>query len=107
MVVTYYIKLFCTVADRHNGILMSLLPLVGETTNYRLAKKILDAALLGLIREGKIHALLNSLLVSGYETLYKDTNSSSVIYDPVDTRPCPVRHMVSYMLSVYVYCEPK
>ena len=31
MVVTYYIKLFRTVADRHNGILMSLLLLVAET----------------------------------------------------------------------------
>ena len=31
MVVTYYIKLFRTRADRHNGILMSLLPLVTET----------------------------------------------------------------------------
>ena len=31
MVVTYYIKLFHTGADRHNGILMSLLLLVAET----------------------------------------------------------------------------
>ena len=31
MVVTCYIKLFCTGADRRNGILMSLLPLVAET----------------------------------------------------------------------------
>ena len=31
MVVTYYIKLFCTGADKHNGILMSLLLLVTET----------------------------------------------------------------------------
>ena len=31
MVVTYYIKLFRTRADRHNGILMSLLFLVTET----------------------------------------------------------------------------
>ena len=31
MVVTYYIKLFLTGADRHNGILMSLLLLVAET----------------------------------------------------------------------------
>ena len=31
MVVTYYIKLFRTRADRHNGILMSLFPLVAET----------------------------------------------------------------------------
>ena len=30
IVVTYYIKLFRARADRHNGILMSLLPLVGE-----------------------------------------------------------------------------
>ena len=33
MVVTYYIKLFHTGADRHNGILMSLLLLVTETIN--------------------------------------------------------------------------
>ena len=31
MVATYYIKLFRTEADRHNGILMSLLLLVAET----------------------------------------------------------------------------
>ena len=31
MVVTYYIKLFRTGADRHNSILMSLLLLVAET----------------------------------------------------------------------------
>ena len=31
MVITYYIKLFRTGADRHNGILMSLLLLVTET----------------------------------------------------------------------------
>ena len=31
MVVTYYIKLFRTEADRYNGILMSLLFLVAET----------------------------------------------------------------------------
>ena len=31
MVVTYYIKLFCTRADRCNGNFMSLLPLVTET----------------------------------------------------------------------------
>ena len=31
MVVTYYIKLFCTGADQHNGILMSLLFLAAET----------------------------------------------------------------------------
>ena len=34
MVVTYYIKLFQTGADRHNGILMSLLLLVAETTGF-------------------------------------------------------------------------
>ena len=32
MVVTYYIKLFRMGADRHNGILMSLLLLVAEAT---------------------------------------------------------------------------
>ena len=31
MVITYYIKLFWTGADRHNGILMSLLLLVAQT----------------------------------------------------------------------------
>ena len=34
MVVTYYIKPFCTGADTHNGILMSLLLLVAETKSY-------------------------------------------------------------------------
>ena len=33
MVVTYCIKIFRTGADKHNGILMSLLLLVAETTN--------------------------------------------------------------------------
>ena len=31
---TYYIKLFQTGTDRHNGILMSLLLLVAETTSF-------------------------------------------------------------------------
>ena len=31
IVITYYIKLLCTGADRHNGILLSLLLLVTET----------------------------------------------------------------------------
>ena len=34
MVVIYYIKLFRTGADRHNGVLMSLLLLVTETTTF-------------------------------------------------------------------------
>ena len=34
MVATYYIKLFRIGADRHNGILISLLLLVAETTSY-------------------------------------------------------------------------
>ena len=41
MVVTYYIKLFHTGADRHNSILMSLLLLVAETiTKYFTERKI-------------------------------------------------------------------
>ena len=36
MVVTYYIKLFRTRADRHNGILMSLLLLVAETIVFQI-----------------------------------------------------------------------
>ena len=35
MVVTYYIKLFRTRADRHNGILMSLFLLIAETINKK------------------------------------------------------------------------
>ena len=37
MVATYYIKIFRTEADRHNGILMSILLLVAETisSTYR------------------------------------------------------------------------
>ena len=38
MVVTYYIKLFRTEADRHNGILMSLLLLVAETISVKCSK---------------------------------------------------------------------
>ena len=34
MVVTYYIKLFCTEADRRNGILMSLLLLVADNKTF-------------------------------------------------------------------------
>ena len=34
MVATYHIKLFRTVADRHNGILMSLLQLGAEATSH-------------------------------------------------------------------------
>ena len=36
MVVTYYIKLFRTGPDRHNGILMSLLLLIVETIKLRI-----------------------------------------------------------------------
>ena len=36
MVVTYYIKLFRTEADKQNGILMSVLLLVAETKNLKL-----------------------------------------------------------------------
>ena len=36
MVVTYYVKPFRTGADRHNGILMSLLLLVAETIMFTL-----------------------------------------------------------------------
>ena len=36
MVVTYYIKLFRTGSDRHNGILMSLLLLVAETVSNHI-----------------------------------------------------------------------
>ena len=36
MVVTYYIKLFRTGADRHNGILIPLLLLVAEDNKYRV-----------------------------------------------------------------------
>ena len=46
MVVTYYIKLFRTGADRHNGILMSLLLLVAETKT--LHKSICGIAILNL-----------------------------------------------------------
>ena len=41
MVVTYYIKLFRMGADRHNGILMSLLLLVAETTIAVTSSKFL------------------------------------------------------------------
>ena len=34
MVVSYYNNLFCTGADRHNDILMSLLLLVAEAINF-------------------------------------------------------------------------
>ena len=37
MVVTYYITLFQMGADRHNGILMSLLLLVAETKNVSIS----------------------------------------------------------------------
>ena len=40
MVVTYYINLFCAGADRHNGILMSLL-LTAETIIVVFVVKIL------------------------------------------------------------------
>ena len=41
MVVTYYIKLFRTGADRHNGILKSLLLLVAETKK-RASREVLS-----------------------------------------------------------------
>ena len=39
MVVTYYFKLFCTGAEKHNSILMSLLVLVAETKMVALLCK--------------------------------------------------------------------
>ena len=42
MVVTYYIKLFRTGADRHGGILMSLLLLVLETINKKAASRFFE-----------------------------------------------------------------
>ena len=44
MVVTYYIKLFRTGADRRNGVLMSLLLLVAEIINWyvRVASRVTD-----------------------------------------------------------------
>ena len=39
MVVTYYIKLYGTRADRNNGILMSLLLLVADTKKRRRNRK--------------------------------------------------------------------
>ena len=41
MVVTYYIKLFRTGADKHNVILMSLLLLVAETNIVKIYFSIL------------------------------------------------------------------
>ena len=41
MVVTYYNKLFRTGPNRHNGILMSLLPLLAETKINELHKRCL------------------------------------------------------------------
>ena len=44
MIVTYYIKLFRTRAERHNGILMSLLLLIAETiTLEHLANILYDS----------------------------------------------------------------
>ena len=40
MAVTYYIKLFRREADRHNGILMSLLLLVAEAQTRANVKKV-------------------------------------------------------------------
>ena len=43
IVVTYDVKIFCTGADRHNGILVSLLLLVAETIIFRgVTKKALS-----------------------------------------------------------------
>ena len=42
MVVTYYIKLFRTGANRHNSILMSLLLLVSETINKKAASRFFE-----------------------------------------------------------------
>ena len=42
MVVTYYIKLFRTGADRHNSILMSLLLLVAETIKRSISRLCLS-----------------------------------------------------------------
>ena len=48
IVVTYYIKLFLMGADRHNGILMSVLILVAETINLR--KLYITLCIMSLIK---------------------------------------------------------
>ena len=46
MVVTYYIKLFRSGAERHNGILMSLLLLVAETIKQKVGNGLSVCVLL-------------------------------------------------------------
>ena len=53
MVVTYYIKLYQTGADRHNGILMSLLLLVAETKILKKKTKNDKSSIRTLISPGK------------------------------------------------------
>ena len=58
MVVTYYIKLFCTRADRRNGILMSVLLLVAETITICCFDKINFSVILTYIEPFSNKALL-------------------------------------------------
>ena len=59
MVVTCYIKLFQAGADRHNGILMSLLLLVAETKNFfniflknKIIREIIDCCSKKFVSKG-------------------------------------------------------
>ena len=51
MVVTYYVKLFHMGSDRHNGILMSLLLLVAETTEHYTESFLYEQELSNLVKE--------------------------------------------------------
>ena len=64
MVVTYYIKLFRMGADRHNGILMSLLLLVTETRIT--AKLILNVAQYGAETKNIFHSRSYKLALNGF-----------------------------------------
>ena len=60
MVVTYYIKIFRTGADRHNGILMPLLLVVAEITRIRSKINLTLSVLNVLIYATSINSFMHN-----------------------------------------------
>ena len=66
MVVTYYIKLYHTEDDRHNGILMSLLALVAETITKYSPAFLISPKYVNFLNVKLVQVLLSCALIFIY-----------------------------------------
>ena len=85
MVVTYYIKLFHAGADRHNGILMSLLLLVAETIKniYLLLSKAHPISVISVVLHMNNFAELQCLSMMEFSF-----NTFPLNFDSLSTKVC-------------------